>query len=97
MGVAALVGILIGLGVSYLYRKFHTLLRLDSAPEPGRKSARTAKEYREAKAKQKAKVESPLHSPGYGSLSDGLGINNRRRNGRGILAQTIMEEGDSDY
>lgn len=52
VGVAALVGLLGGLALFYIYSAFHRLLRLDSPPEPVRE--RTFKEYRQEKAQQKS-------------------------------------------
>ena len=90
-----MVGIIGGLLISYIYSTLHGALRLDAQPEPPRKT-RTAKQYRESKRKEKAQAEAPLMSSGYMSLSDGMSIG-RQRGSKGLLAQTIMEEMDSDY
>ena len=95
LGIAALVGIALGLILSLTYSSLGSLLGLNYQPAaPGR----TAKQYREEKRKSKAQAEAPLMSPGYispghGSLSDGM----RRNRGEGLIAQTIAEEMDSDY
>jgi hypothetical protein len=103
LGVAALVGLLGGLALFYIYNIFHRLLRLDSVAQPPREQ-RTARQYREEKARHKARSESHLLSPqsnGNGmvvNLPNGLGSASARRGGnRNLLDQTIMEEMDSDY
>lgn len=83
------------------YSTLKSILRLDARPKP---NLRTAKQYREEKRKQKMKVElPPLLSPGHlspGPLSPGyLSMSDSARKGKhkGLLAQTIMEEEDSDF
>lgn len=73
------------------------LLKLDAASDTKPKQIRTAKQYREDKAAQRAKAEQPLLSPGYLSPPDSFTNTNGRARGRNLLAQTIMEEVDSDY
>lgn len=103
VGVAALVGLLGGLALFYIYSVFHRLLRLDSPPEPVRE--RTFKEYRQEKAQQKARTQpSMLPSPRNGipvNLTNGFNIAASKTSGAGgnrnLLDTTIMEEMDSDY
>jgi hypothetical protein len=107
LGVAALVGLAIGVIVNYVHGSISGALALNSVPEPP--PGRTVKQYREAKRKQKARVEaahaspvmlSPANisptqlSPSYLSMSDGARVSRRSK---GLLSQTIMEEMDSDY
>ncbi|KAK0265135.1 hypothetical protein LTR91_008314 [Friedmanniomyces endolithicus] len=97
LGIAALVGIAIGLAQHYLYSRLSKLLRLDSKPKAS-PPARTAKEYREAKRKEQAKAEAPLISagslpPSYASTSESA---RKVRSSRGLLGQTIMEEMESE-
>ncbi|KAK3069653.1 hypothetical protein LTR53_011833 [Teratosphaeriaceae sp. CCFEE 6253] len=107
LGVAALVGVSIGLVIRYLNGVLSGILRLRNAPS--RPPARTAKEYREAKRRQQAKEEAPRMtsgalppkaasptqlSPTYLSMSDS---SRNFMRGRGLLNQTIAEEMESDY
>lgn len=78
----------------YVYNVFHRLLRLDSAPDHQPKG-RSVKQYRQNKARSKAKSASHLLSPGIVNFSDGLSKTPGRH--RNLLDQTIMEEMDSDY
>lgn len=101
LGVAAIVGILGGLMMRGTYSTLKSVLQLDAHPEP---KLRSAKQYREEKRKQKVKVEvPPLLSPGHlspGPLSPSyLSMSDSARKGkhRGLLAQTILEEEDSDF
>ncbi|KAF2171106.1 hypothetical protein M409DRAFT_64062 [Zasmidium cellare ATCC 36951] len=101
LGVAAIVGLLGGLFMRGIYNTVKSILHLDARPEP---KLRSAKQYREEKRKQKMKVElPPLLSPGHlspGPLSPGyLSLSDSARKGKqkGLLAQTIMEEEDSDF
>lgn len=94
LGVAALVGIAGGLAIAYTYITLQRLLKLDAASDAKPDNIRTAKQYREDKAAQRAKLEQPLLSP---IPSDGFSNANGRSRGRNLLAQTIMEEVDSDY
>ncbi|KAF2766715.1 hypothetical protein EJ03DRAFT_174048 [Teratosphaeria nubilosa] len=112
LGIAALVGLGIGFGVSYVYGSLARLLRFDREPEkPSRKPTRTAKHYRETKRKVKVAAETPrissppLSSPEIvtaGTISPPLyvsasdGIRKARRT-RGLLNQIIREEADSDF
>lgn len=95
VGVAALVGLLGGLILFYIYNAFHRLLRLDSGFSDQPSKGRTVKQYRQSKARSKAKTEIPLLSPGIVNFSDGLSKTPSRH--RNLLDQTIMEEMDSDY
>jgi len=97
LGVAALVGIVGGLAIAYAYITLQRLLKLDAASDTKPKQIRTAKQYREDKAVHRAKLEQQLRSPSYLSPSDSFGKVNGRARGRNLLAQTIMEEVDSDY
>ncbi len=97
LGIAALVGVAIGLAQRYLYGRISRLLRLDSKPKASAPT-RTAKEYREAKRKEQAKAEAPLISagslpPSYLSTSEST---RKGRSSRGLLGQTIMEEMESE-
>ncbi|KAK0285688.1 hypothetical protein LTR35_005028 [Friedmanniomyces endolithicus] len=97
LGIAALVGVAIGLAQRYLYGRLSRLLRLDSKPKVS-PPARTAKEYREAKRREQAKAEAPLISAGSRPPSY-LSTPESARNGRssrGLLGQTIMEEMESE-
>ncbi|KAM0721570.1 hypothetical protein Q7P37_002495 [Cladosporium fusiforme] len=97
IGVATLVGLLGGLILFYIYNAFHRLLRLDSGLDHQPSKGRTAKKYRQTKARSKAKSEPHLLSPGIVNFSDGgLGKTTPGRH-RNLLDQTIMEEMDSDY
>jgi hypothetical protein len=86
------------------------VLRLEApaASEVPPKASRTAKQYREAKRKQKEAQEAPLMtsgalspdgfatgalSPVYLSMSDSA---RRGKRSRGLLNQVIMEEADSE-
>ncbi|KAK5121995.1 hypothetical protein LTR85_004567 [Meristemomyces frigidus] len=101
LGIAAIVGLVVGLVVSYAYGSISSLLRVDSEPNPP--SVLTAKEYRAVKNTERAKLEAPVMSsgplspggvsPSYTSVSDST--RGGRRN-KGLLNQTIMEV-DSDY
>lgn len=96
LGIAALVGITLGLLISLIAGSLNKILGLEPESTP---PGRTAKQYREARRKQRVKAEAPLMSPGYISpgylsLSDGMRKGNR---GKGLISQTIMEEVDSDY
>lgn len=99
VGVAALVGLLGGLALFYIYRLFHRLLRLDPPPEPVRE--RTFKEYRQEKAQRKAKTQPAMLPPRNGipvNLTNAFGVAAGKSGGnRNLLDQTIMEEMDSDY
>ena len=102
LGIAALVGGALGLLIYLLFNSLSDILGLRSSPTTAddASTGRTAKQYREERRKQKAKAEAPLmspgyHSPGYGSLSDGMRKGNRV--GKGLISQTIMEEMESDY
>ncbi|KAK3673649.1 hypothetical protein LTR78_006554 [Recurvomyces mirabilis] len=103
LGVAAVVGLAIGAVMRYLYGSLSGVLHLDTPP------ARSAKEYRQAKRREKEKTAAsfypPLHaspqstsptqpSQAYYSTSDAA---LKSRHGKGLLNQTIMEEMDSDY
>lgn len=96
--MAALVGLVGGLVLYYIYNAFQRLLRLDSDTDSGPSKGRTVKQYRQEKARSKAKPDPYLLSPGIVNLSDGLAKSpsgaGRTRN---LLNQTIMEEMDSDY
>jgi hypothetical protein len=81
------------------YARLYRILNLESKPQP---TIRTAKQYREEKLQQKIKDDPSLAgqhlstgtvSPGYLSVSDSSRKGKRPRT---LLAQTIMEEGDSD-
>lgn len=61
LGVAALVGLAFGLLHYHLSRWLGTSLGLAAVPE---KSGRTAKQYREAKRRQKLRDSAPLMSAG---------------------------------
>ncbi|KAK5722555.1 hypothetical protein LTR15_005786 [Elasticomyces elasticus] len=102
LGIAALVGITIGLAQLYLYNLLIRLLRLDTKPVPQR--TRTAREYREAKRKEQEKADAPLISsgllsmnetspnqlsPAYSTQSDTA---RRMKRSKGLLNQTIAEE-----
>lgn len=97
LSIAALVGLTGGLAISLVYSSLQHPLGLDVHQKP---AGRTAKQYRKEKQKRKTGSSSPLSSPqsnltsGYFSLSDGL---RRPHKGKGLLTQTIMEEGDSDF
>lgn len=80
------MGLLGGLALTYIYGSLHAALQLDTQSIS---KDRTAKQYRESKRKHKVKTEVPL---GYISMSD-----SKPYRGRGLVAQTIMEEMDSDY
>lgn len=97
MGVAALVGLLGGLALFYIYSIFHRLLRLDSTPEPAK--GRTFKQYRQEKAQQKAKTQPAMLSPANVTLDLRNGYSSAASTGgnRNLLDTTIMEEMDSDY
>lgn len=95
LGIAALVGVGLGLLVSFVYEFLRKPLGLD---ESSSSQSRTAKQYRTDKRKRKAKAAAPLMTAGYLSpshlsMSDGA----RMRRNKGLLSQTIMEEMDSDY
>ncbi|TKA79999.1 hypothetical protein B0A55_02088 [Friedmanniomyces simplex] len=107
LGIAALVGIVLGLVQRYLSGLLFKLLRLDT--KSGAPPVRTAKEYREAKRREQAKAEAPLItagplspiassptqlSPSYLSTSEST---RKFKRSRGVLNQTIMEEMESDY
>jgi hypothetical protein len=99
IGVAALVGLLGGLALFYIYSFFHRLLRLDSQPEPARE--RTFKQYRQEKAQHKGKLQPamampPLHN-GSVNINNAFGGVPGKSGNRNLLDQTIMEELDSDY
>ncbi|KAK4569815.1 hypothetical protein LTR86_002784 [Recurvomyces mirabilis] len=107
LGVAAVVGLAIGAVMRYLYGSLSGVLRLDT---PGQQPpARSAKEYRQAKRREKQEAAAsfypPLHaspqstsptqpSQAYYSTSD---VALKSPHGKGLLNQTIMEEMDSDY
>ena len=107
VGIAAIVGLVIGLAVKYIYGSLTSILRLD--PEPARPISRSAREYREAKQAKKAKAEAPLMSSGSALLENALpnpvfaghlstsdgGMSTGRRS-KGLQTQIIMEE-VSDY
>ncbi|GAB7362393.1 hypothetical protein MBLNU230_g2717t1 [Neophaeotheca triangularis] len=94
LGVAALCGLCGGLIVSYMYSMLDNALGLRSEQLVERKpTGRTAKQYRQAKRKEKVKQEPAMLSPGSLSLSDGFGSGRSH----GLLNQTIMEEMDSDF
>jgi hypothetical protein len=103
VGVAALVGLLGGLVLFYIYSIFNRLLRLDSTPEPSRE--RMFKQYRQEKAEQKAQTQPAMLSPRNGMVNlTNLNLNNgyssttsKSGANRNLLDQTIMEEMDSDY
>lgn len=97
MGVAAIVGLLGGLALFYIYNVFHRLLRLDSTPQPTKQ--RSVKQYRQDKARHKSKLEPQLLSPGGVKLNLSNGYSSATSKGgrRNLLDQTIMEEMDSDY
>jgi hypothetical protein len=103
VGVAALVGLLGGLVLFYIYSIFHRLLRLDSTSEPAKE--RTFKEYRQEKAQQKAQAQPVMPPPRNGMVNlTNLNLNNgyssaasKSGANRNLLDQTIMEEMDSDY
>lgn len=97
MGVAALVGLLGGLALFYIYHLFHRLLRLDSTPQPAKQ--RSVKQYRQEKARHKVKLDPHLLSPvsGKPNLSNGYGSATSKGGRLNLLDQTIMEELDSDY
>lgn len=94
IGVAALVGLLGGLALFYIYNIFHRLLRLDSRPQP---KQRSVKQYRQDKVDLKAKLNPPLLSPNLTNLSDGSGRMRSNGGNRNLLDQTILEEMDSDF
>lgn len=76
----------------------HRLLRLDSAPNPEPIKARTAKEYRQDKARSKRKTEPFVLPPAFFNAgADGLSQSPPGVRNRNLLDQTIMEEMDSDY
>ncbi|SMY27186.1 unnamed protein product [Zymoseptoria tritici ST99CH_1A5] len=99
LSIAALVGLLIGLLVRTTYARLYKLLNLDSKPPP---TLRSAKQYREEKHQQKIKSDPVLaarHMGGGSVSSDYLSVSDSSRKGkrpRSLLAQTILEEGDSD-
>ena len=98
IGVAALIGLLGGLALFYIYSIFHRLLRLDSTPDPARE--RTFKQYRQEKAQQKARSQPPtMLPPGNAAINLTNGYSSAAGQGgpRNLLDQTIMEELDSDY
>jgi hypothetical protein len=98
VGVAALVGLLGGLALFYIYSIFHRLLRLDATPEPTRE--RTFKQYRQEKAQQKARSHpTMLLPPGNAAIDFTNGYSSTAGKGgpRNLLDTTIMEEMDSDY
>jgi len=97
VGVAALVGLLGGLALFYIYSIFHRLLRLDSAPEPARE--RTFKQYRQEKAQQKARSHPSMLPASNATINLTNGYSSAAGKGgpRNLLDTTIMEEMDSDY
>jgi hypothetical protein len=97
IGVAALIGLLGGLVLFYIYSIFHRLLRLDSRPESPRE--RTFKQYRQEKEQQKARLQPTMLSPGNPTINLTNGYSSAAATGgpRNLLEQTIMEEMDSDY
>jgi hypothetical protein len=98
VGVAALVGLLGGLALFYIYSIFHRLLRLDSVPEPAKE--RTFKQYRQEKAQQKARSHPTMLPTGNATtidLTNGYSSAAGKGGPRNLLDTTIMEEMDSDY
>lgn len=107
LGVAAIVGILSGIAMAYIYGSLASIFLHDSNAE--KLFPQTAKEYQESRRRQKPTVEVPLmssapplsiHGSGgttsssYFSMSDGSRSKSRRS--KGFLDQVIMEE-DSDF
>ncbi|QIW99013.1 hypothetical protein AMS68_004531 [Peltaster fructicola] len=98
LGVAAIIGLLIGLGLHYSARNF------DNVPDVSNiitsqvyeyfpwLKGRTVKQYREGKGKQ---GYASMPSSGYASLSDSVATS--RRGKSNLIAQTILEEVDSDF
>lgn len=72
----------------FSYNKLFDVLSLASEVPP-----RDVKQYRDSWQRKKTRMtKEPMLSPTYVSLSD-----TPRRGRRGLLAQTILEEGDSDF
>nr|OQO16601.1 hypothetical protein B0A51_15436 [Rachicladosporium sp. CCFEE 5018] len=94
LGIAALIGIIGGLGLAYVYKTTHRLLRLDDRDV---RPNRDAKQYRQIKAKQKATIDQPIMSPSYLSPSDSVHSRVSKGRSRTLLSTAIMEEVDSDY
>ncbi|OQO03534.1 hypothetical protein B0A48_10198 [Cryoendolithus antarcticus] len=95
LGIAALIGIIGGLGLAYVYKTTHRLLRLDD--RDARKPHRDAKQHRQIKARQKAAFDQPIMSPSYLSPSDSIHSRASKGRSRNLLSTAIMEEVDSDY
>ncbi|KAK6434377.1 hypothetical protein LTR95_009435 [Oleoguttula sp. CCFEE 5521] len=95
LGFAALIGIIGGLGLAYVYQTTQQLLRLDDSTT--RKPDRDAKQYRQSKAKQRAALDQPIMSPSYLSPSDSVHSRASKGRSRNLLSTAIMEEVDSDY
>ncbi|GAB7347853.1 hypothetical protein MBLNU459_g5385t1 [Dothideomycetes sp. NU459] len=89
LGVASLTGVAIALLLHYFYSFLHSSLHL--ASEPATRGP-TAKQYRAARQRKAKQAYEPLLSPVPLGVSDIPG-----RGRRGLLAQTIHEEGDSDF
>ncbi|TKA29011.1 hypothetical protein B0A50_03423 [Salinomyces thailandicus] len=108
LGVAAIVGVAIGVAIALIYSSLTSFIGSDS---PSRRAQlRSAKEYRESKRRRKAAIEQPLTPlsaatppvrisrdqvvPGHIGTSDST---RKGRRNQSLLSQTIMEEVDSDY
>lgn len=89
LGVASLTGIAIGLLLHFLYGFLHSSLHLATQPIV---RGPTAKQYRAARRRRAKQAYEPMLSPVPAGVSETPG-----RWRRGLLAQTIHEEGDSDF
>lgn len=96
-GIAVLVGLLGGLLLAFMSTALYSWLGLDARMQPDIQPPRTGKQYREDKAKLKRGHDHPLLSSHGLNGSDGVGKGNLTSRTKSLLAQTIMEEADSDY
>lgn len=95
LGIAAIVGVVVGLAICYTSSSIQSLFGMDVEPQA---PARSAKEYRESKRRQKAKDEAPLISPSQLSptSSDLLEGVRRSNAGKTLLAQTSVGDLESE-
>lgn len=83
--------------LAFLSTALYGWLGLDARMQSDIQPPRMEKQYREEKAKFKRGHDRPLLSPHGLNGSDGIGKGSITSRTNSLLAQTIMEEADSDY
>jgi hypothetical protein len=98
LGVAALIGIMVGLTLAFTYSALRGVLRLDRQAETKPTKQRTIQEYRHEKTKQDRKdpaLSSPVSK--YFSVSDSTNSTSKKGKPKSLQFSAITDNAESDY